>query len=520
MSLLDQLRYEPVTRRVRASLRRSTGARHDRRRRRLGAGPDRADVCRAARGPRRHPRAPAQRRGARGAPAGARPRLTSSGTTVPGSPTTWSSETDSVAAAGFAPDDPDLGGRVVVEWAPFDWMEEALPVVGHPHDPFKRIDLLPSERHVVVRLGGVVLADTHRAVALCETFLPTRWYVPHDDVVTDLFVGSTTTSTCAYKGHAAYVSLASGRRGRCRRRGPRHRLDLPAPARTRWMPSRACSASGPSAPTSSSTARPCPGRSPRGRRAPSWPERVGARRGGEVEHARRPRHPGRRGGAGAGRRRAPSWASRAAARGRSRRRRCSPGRGRPAGGPASPRGRRAGSGSRPAASAARRHGCRPAPPGRARRSRCRRRPTSGSTAAAARRRRRARRGGRAAPPGPAWRRRAPAAAPRRRRRRARLPRPATAYRPALLCATHQVGTLRWSRRPGRPRATGSGPSGASRHGSDDDAPPAAPEGVDERGVGASRQQRAREDDGAVHRPIMLRGCRGGPARARWTRRAP
>ncbi len=112
-----------------------------------------------------------------------------------------------VPGAGFAPDDPDLGGRVVVEWAPFDWVEEAHPVVGHPHDPFKRIDLLPSDRHVVVRLDGVVLADTTRAVALHETPLGVRWYVPHDDVVTDLFEGSPTTSTCAYKGHAAYVSL-------------------------------------------------------------------------------------------------------------------------------------------------------------------------------------------------------------------------------------------------------------------------------------------------------------------------
>jgi len=113
-----------------------------------------------------------------------------------------------VSAAGFAPDDPDLGGRVVIEWAPFDWVEEAHPVVGHPHDPFKRIDLLPSERHLVVSLGGTVLADTRRAIALHETHIPVRWYVPHDDVVTDLLVGSTSTTTCAYKGHAIYVSIA------------------------------------------------------------------------------------------------------------------------------------------------------------------------------------------------------------------------------------------------------------------------------------------------------------------------
>ena len=112
-----------------------------------------------------------------------------------------------VPAAGFAPDDPDLGGRVVIEWAPFDWKEEAHPVVAHPHDPFKRIDLLPSDRHVVVRLGGVTLADTTNAIALHETHIPVRWYLPHDDVVTDLLVGSRSTSTCAYKGHASYVSL-------------------------------------------------------------------------------------------------------------------------------------------------------------------------------------------------------------------------------------------------------------------------------------------------------------------------
>ena len=114
------------------------------------------------------------------------------------------------ARAAFTPEDPDLGGRVVVEWAPFAWVEESQPVTGHPHDPFKRIDLLPSDRHVVVSLGGTVLADTRRAIALHETSIPVRWYVPHDDVVTDLLVGSPSTSTCAYKGHATYVSIAPG----------------------------------------------------------------------------------------------------------------------------------------------------------------------------------------------------------------------------------------------------------------------------------------------------------------------
>ena len=209
MSLLDQLRYEPVTRRVRAS---------------LGGVPvldttDAAVVWEPRRVVPMYAVPPADLaatlvpRPSAAVPDGLPPVL---GPVhfewhhTPGQSYDLVVGDHTVAAAGFAPNDPDLGGRVVVEWAPFDWMEEALHVVGHPHDPFKRIDLLPSERHVVVRLGGAVLADTRRAVALHETHIPVRWYVPHDDVVTDLLVGSRSTTTCAYKGHAIYVSVAPG----------------------------------------------------------------------------------------------------------------------------------------------------------------------------------------------------------------------------------------------------------------------------------------------------------------------
>jgi uncharacterized protein (DUF427 family) len=111
-------------------------------------------------------------------------------------------------AAGFIAADPDLGGRVIVEWAPFDWVEEDTAVTGHPHDPFKRIDVLGASRRVVVSLGGTVLADTTRPVALYETELPVRWYVPRDDVRLDLLAPSDSTTVCAYKGQATYFSVA------------------------------------------------------------------------------------------------------------------------------------------------------------------------------------------------------------------------------------------------------------------------------------------------------------------------
>lgn len=110
--------------------------------------------------------------------------------------------------AAYRLDDPDLDGRVLLSWNPFQWVEEASPVMGHPHDPFKRIDVLASDRHVVVSYDGQVLADSRRATALFETHLPTRWYFPRDDVRMDLLEESDTRTVCAYKGHSTYLSLA------------------------------------------------------------------------------------------------------------------------------------------------------------------------------------------------------------------------------------------------------------------------------------------------------------------------
>lgn len=122
------------------------------------------------------------------------------------------SGTGRLARAGFRPDDPDLAGLVVLDFPALDrWLAEDEELVGHPHDPFKRIDVLTSHRHVEVSLDGTVLASTDNAQLLLETYLPVRYYIPPDDVRSDLLVPSETRSTCAYKGHASYVSTADGR---------------------------------------------------------------------------------------------------------------------------------------------------------------------------------------------------------------------------------------------------------------------------------------------------------------------
>lgn len=117
-----------------------------------------------------------------------------------------------LARAGFRPNDPDLADLVVLDFSVFDrWLAEDEELLGHPRDPFKRIDVLSSHRHVEVSLGDTVLASTDRAQLLLETHLPVRYYVPADDVRSDLLVTSGTISTCAYKGNATYFATADGR---------------------------------------------------------------------------------------------------------------------------------------------------------------------------------------------------------------------------------------------------------------------------------------------------------------------
>ena len=66
----------------------------------------------------------------------------------PGRALTIRSGAATLPGAAFAPDDPDLEGSVILEWDAFTrWLEEDQPVMGHPHDPFDRIDCLRSSRH-------------------------------------------------------------------------------------------------------------------------------------------------------------------------------------------------------------------------------------------------------------------------------------------------------------------------------------------------------------------------------------
>ena len=112
-------------------------------------------------------------------------------------------------AAWHHPDSPveALRDHVRFEWDALDtWFEEDEQVYVHPRDPFKRVDVLRSSRHVVIRIDGTVVADSTRPTLLYETSLPTRWYVPKTDARLDLLTPTATTTSCPYKGTAEYYT--------------------------------------------------------------------------------------------------------------------------------------------------------------------------------------------------------------------------------------------------------------------------------------------------------------------------
>jgi uncharacterized protein (DUF427 family) len=108
------------------------------------------------------------------------------------------------------PGAPELDDHVTFAWDDLDaWFEEDDQLISHAIDPYHRVDVRRTSRHVVVSAGGTVLADTRGARALFETGLPTRWYVPREHVSVDLEPSELQTQ-CAYKGGASYFSTQAG----------------------------------------------------------------------------------------------------------------------------------------------------------------------------------------------------------------------------------------------------------------------------------------------------------------------
>lgn len=87
-------------------------------------------------------------------------------------------------------------------------MEEDIPIYVHPKDPFKRIDILPSQRPVEVKIAGKTVAKSATSMHLLETGLPTRYYMPLASVDQSVLRPSDLVTKCPYKGEAQYYHIA------------------------------------------------------------------------------------------------------------------------------------------------------------------------------------------------------------------------------------------------------------------------------------------------------------------------
>ena len=101
-----------------------------------------------------------------------------------------------------------LRDRVALAWRAMDaFYEEDERILGHAADPYHRIDIRPTSRHLIVRAGDRVIADTATPVVLYESGFAPRWYVPRDDVTAAALTLADLQTFCPYKGIASYYDI-------------------------------------------------------------------------------------------------------------------------------------------------------------------------------------------------------------------------------------------------------------------------------------------------------------------------
>jgi len=118
-----------------------------------------------------------------------------------------------VEDAGWRYLDPVEGCPPIADYMAFywnkmnHWYEEDEEIFVHARDPYRRVDCLPSSRHVQVVVDGEIVADSRRGTFLFETGMPTRFYLPIADTRLDLLSASRYISRCPYKGISSYYHL-------------------------------------------------------------------------------------------------------------------------------------------------------------------------------------------------------------------------------------------------------------------------------------------------------------------------
>ncbi|TCC44303.1 DUF427 domain-containing protein [Kribbella capetownensis] len=106
----------------------------------------------------------------------------------------------------------DLKGRVAFAWRAMDaFYEEDERIVGHAADAYHRIDIRQTSRHLIVRDGDRIVAESTRPLALYESGFAPRWYVPREDVDDSALTTVEGQTFCPYKGLCSYWDIGDAR---------------------------------------------------------------------------------------------------------------------------------------------------------------------------------------------------------------------------------------------------------------------------------------------------------------------
>ncbi len=115
----------------------------------------------------------------------------------------------------------ELRDTVAFAWPAMDaFYEEDERVLGHAADPYHRIDIRQTSRHLVVGNGDRAVAETSSPLVLYESGFAPRWYVPRDDVDTTALTPVEGRTFCPYKGLASYYDIGGAQRAAWSYRSP------------------------------------------------------------------------------------------------------------------------------------------------------------------------------------------------------------------------------------------------------------------------------------------------------------
>jgi uncharacterized protein (DUF427 family) len=104
----------------------------------------------------------------------------------------------------------ELRGLIRLDWDAMDaWFEEDEQVFTHPRDPYTRVDILASSRHVRVEVDRMTVAESTSPRLLFETGLPVRYYLPRPHVRLDRLTPTGSVTHCPYKGRAEWWSVTT-----------------------------------------------------------------------------------------------------------------------------------------------------------------------------------------------------------------------------------------------------------------------------------------------------------------------